>query len=87
MAVTSFYAFELPCSVCNETFHVGPSAQFIEDGDGGEWTAYFKPQAESARVVDVVGTSTGDGESFACLACRPFKQLGSPKRKKAKPKK
>jgi len=84
MAVTTFYAFVLPCCECGKTFRVGPMAKFLNEDDGAEYTAYFKPQAQSPRVADVLGTSEGSGETFACLKCRPFKQLESPKRKKGK---
>ncbi len=84
MEVTSLYAFELPCSGCGEVFRVGATAKFLENDTGTEWTAYFKPEADCARAVDVVGTSEGDGESFACLECRPFKQLKPPKGMKRK---
>ncbi|KKM71457.1 hypothetical protein LCGC14_1430400 [marine sediment metagenome] len=61
-----------------------PCAGNRQNDTGTEWTAYFKPEADCARVVDVVGTSEGDGESFACLECRPFKQLKPPKGMKRK---
>jgi len=81
MPATSFYAFEMACG-CGVNVEVGPTAKFIEDGTGDEWMAYFKPEAQSARAQDVVGTSGGSGDTFACLSCRPFEQLQTTKPKK-----
>jgi len=81
MAVTVFHEFEMRCD-CGEVVRVGPSAKFIGEDTGAEWTAYFKPEAQSARAQDVVGTSGGSGDTFACLSCRPFEQLQTTKPKK-----
>lgn len=73
MSVHTTFGFVLPCCVCGERRHVGPTAR----KHGCEFVFYFEPGCEFPDASRIVGVADKGPDSFRCYDCLPAEKEGA----------